>query len=194
MNASILSYIGGAASIGLACFVFLRSPKSPVHQSFAGGMIALGIASLLAGLSIEAHSGARAAQWQNLRFLAQSCMSVFWLLFSLAYARIDSLQFIKRWKPAIGLACLLPLIVIFCNARAIPLFKPENHPNPTLLHLSIVGYFLQIYYLIAVVAIGFNLERTLRASVGTKRWQIKYMIIGLGLILGLKSSLSLRFC
>ena len=182
----MISYIGGAGAIVFACLAFLRGPKCLVHRSFAGGMTALGLAGLFGGLSLDADSGALAARWQNLRFIAQSCMPVCWLLFSLTYARADSRQFIKRWKSAIGFAGLLPIITIFCNTCVISLYDPVNQSVPILLALSIAGYFLQIYYLIALVMIGANLEYTLKASVGTKRWQIKYMIIGLGLILGVE--------
>ena len=186
MNAAMLSYIGGTGAIVLACFAFLRGPKCLVHRSFAGGMIALGLAGLFGGLSLDADSGVLAARWQNLRFIAQSCMPVCWLLFSLTYARADSSQFIKRWKPALVFAGFLPAITIFCYVYIIHLFEPVNQSAPIFLALSIAGYFLQIYYLITLVVIGANLECTLKASVGTKRWQIKYMIVGLGLILGVE--------
>ena len=37
-------------------------------------------------------------------------------------------------------------------------------------------------FLVGAVVILMNLERTFRASVGTMRWRIKYMILGLGLL------------
>jgi putative PEP-CTERM system histidine kinase len=49
-----------------------------------------------------------------------------------------------------------------------------------ILELGWPGYLLQVFILLTVVIILMSLERTLRASMGHMRWQIKYMIVGLG--------------
>jgi putative PEP-CTERM system histidine kinase len=48
--------------------------------------------------------------------------------------------------------------------------------------LGPLGIVLNVILLLSAVLVLMNLERTFRASVGTMRWRIKFMILGLGML------------
>ena len=43
---------------------------------------------------------------------------------------------------------------------------------------------LNVLVLVSTVLILMNIERTFRAAVGTMRWRIKFLVLGLGVIFG----------
>src|SRR5439155_7034808 len=54
------------------------------------------------------------------------------------------------------------------------------------LGLGRAGVALNLIYLLEAILVLINLERTFRASVGTMRWRIKYMMLGLAVLFGAK--------
>ena len=64
------------------------------------------------------------------------------------------------------------------------------------LALGWAGYLWSLAVIAGAILILMNLEQTLRHSTGRKRWQIKFMIIGVGALFGVRiynSSLAILF-
>jgi putative PEP-CTERM system histidine kinase len=60
------------------------------------------------------------------------------------------------------------------------LILPEElYRVPASMPLGRAGYYLELFFLLSLILIMMNLEATFRASSGTKRWQIKFMVLGL---------------
>src|SRR6185436_5569003 len=59
-------------------------------------------------------------------------------------------------------------------------------PGEWLLPLSTPGKIFEAFRLCAAVLILFNLERTIRSSIGRMRWQIKFMALGVGGLFSLR--------
>jgi putative PEP-CTERM system histidine kinase len=55
------------------------------------------------------------------------------------------------------------------------------------LGLGFAGTVLNFLFLLNAVLVLMNLERTYRASVGTMRWRIKFMILGLGVLFAVRA-------
>ena len=107
-----------------------------------------------------------------------------WLGFSLVYGRGQPKEFLFRWKWALVAALLVPagLVLGFpdgFHGAAAPGLGGE-------FRLSGAGKGWVIALLITTLAILVNLEHTFRASVGMTRWRVKYLILGLALIFGVK--------
>jgi putative PEP-CTERM system histidine kinase len=49
------------------------------------------------------------------------------------------------------------------------------------------GYGLNLVFLVSLVLILMNLERTFRAAVGTMRWRIKFMVLGLAVLFAVRA-------
>ena len=186
----LLSVIAALFCGGLAVSVFLKGRHSFVHLVFAAGMLAFAAEAVLNGLSFRAvlsgleqyDSGpTEIAKWQNLRLLATALVPVAWLLFSLSFGRVNYREIIRKWRYYILALLILPLGLLILFGQAF--FQgPPSHDVAAhwAIPLGWSGYFFFVFSLLGAVLIIMNLERTLRNSSGSIRWQIKFMVLGLG--------------
>ena len=178
---AIISFIAAIFSLALAGFVLFRDWKSFVHRILAIGMAALTVEALLVGLSFQATSGPEILYWQRFRFMAAAFIPGIWLLFSMAFGRSDYREFIAKWKWLILPVFILPLSSVTIFGQAFFLGEPLQTPSADwLIRINWSGYFFHLVFLISAVLILMNLERTLRASTGRMRWQIKFVVLGVG--------------
>lgn len=171
--------VGGALAIAVAC-----SPRRSVAQwAFIPGMLALAASSACYGLSLTSVEPGQVVTWQYRALLAISFVPGTWLLFSLAYARGNYHEFLKKWNVALVCAFVSPVMIVllFRDDTIVSISDPQGDKH-WLLRLGIPGLLLTVLVLLAAVLVLMNLERTYRAAVGTMRWRIKFMIIGLGVI------------
>lgn len=180
---SVISYLSTACCFGLALTALARAGRALERWAFAVGMLALAAESLLAGLGGGADSTAGMIRWQQSRLLASSFLPGIWLFFSLHYARgARRRPSFSRWL-LWGGAVLLPaaFAAVYWNDLFVstPLSGVEDY---RIFRMGWPAQALHAFLLVGSVAVLVNLERTFRASVGTMRWRIKYMILGVGLI------------
>src|SRR5262245_45162888 len=179
--AVVLSFIGAALCVGLAAVMLLRDSQSFVSRIFAAGMTILAIEAVLNGMSVYADTYDEVNYWQRLRFLAASILPGVWLVFSLSFARRNYHEFLTTWRWGIGAAFLVPLSLVVIGFPVffvdVPFFDELSRWS---LGLGWAGQGFFLFFLFEAACILMNLERTLRASTGTLRWQIKFMILGIG--------------
>jgi putative PEP-CTERM system histidine kinase len=180
----------------LALGALVRDRRSGVHWAFCVGMAVLLAESVCSWHSARAVSPEEMLRWQQLRFLALCPLTGIWLLFSLSYARGNAREFISRWRLPIVGAFVLPVILVgFLRADLLAL-RQDAITKTWMIRLGPAGVLFCILILIGSVVVVMNLERTFRASVGTMRWRIKFMLLGLGVIFvarGYTSSETLLF-
>ena len=110
-----------------------------------------------------------------------------WLLFSFTFARGNAGEFLFKWRVMLAAAFVLPAAIAwFFYHDLIAIDYSSIEPDLRLLHLTNAGLVLSALFLIAAVLVLMNLERTFRASVGTMRWRIKFMILGLGVLFAVR--------
>ena len=181
--AALLAFSGAAFALLLAVAVLWQERRSLAHWAFAAGMAALAVESLFSGFAANSLLPETVAQWQGWAFLAMAVLPGFWLLFSLSYARGNYREFLMRWRIVLAVAFLAPVILalVFSDDTVIAVGKPpEGHH--LLLRLGFAGTGLHLLLLLSAVLVLMNLERTFRASVGTMRWRIKFMALGVGVL------------
>ncbi len=177
----ILSFIAALFSLFLAGFILYRDWRSFVHRVLALGMGALAVEAFLIGFSLRADSSSEVLYWQRLRFISAAFIPGIWLLFSMAFGRSDYREYIGRWKWTLIAVLALPLSMVTIFRQAFFWGEPLQTPSGDwLLRINWAGYFFHLAFLIGAVFILMNLERTLRASTGRIRWQIKFMVLGVG--------------
>jgi putative PEP-CTERM system histidine kinase len=143
-------------------------------------MVALAMESLFNGFSFAADSVEEMVYWQNWRLVCVSFLPGIWLFFSLSYGRGNYGDFLKKWLPVLIPAFLIPVgAVILFFGKLIFATSESGH---WAFNFGISGFALNFLFLIGAVLVLMNLERTFRASVGTMRWRIKFMILGLGVL------------
>ena len=177
----VISFAGALLCSGLAAFVFLKNARSVVRWTFVVGMIALALEEALIGLSAQAVLPETVIRWQRLRMVAAAALPGSWFLFSLSFARANYKAFMAKWRWVLFAAFIVPLALATVLGGAFFLDASIwDASSGWVLRLGWSGHLFFLFFLLGMVFILMNLERTLRASTGTARWQIKFMILGLG--------------
>ncbi len=168
-----------AGAMGLA--TVSRSKPSVPHLSFAAGMAVLAFESFCSGLAADALLPDTVTYWETLSFWAMSLLPGTWLVFSLTYGRGNYQHFLKKWRLILWAAFLLPVIVAiaFREELVMAVAQPSGQ---WVLRLGAPGVALSLLFLLSAVLVVMNLEGTFRAAVGTMRWRVKFMILGLGVL------------
>jgi putative PEP-CTERM system histidine kinase len=177
----IFSYSAALICAGLAVFVFFKDRRSFIHQLFAAGMITFAAEAVLNGLSFWVSLPAEIAYWQRLRLVAAAFVPVGWFLFSLSFGRVGYKEIISKWRWHIVTILVIPIALVTLLGRSIfkgpPIFDESFRWS---IPIGWSGYLFYLSFLLSAALIIMNLERTLRNSSGSIRWQIKFMILGLG--------------
>jgi putative PEP-CTERM system histidine kinase len=80
------------------------------------------------------------------------------------------------------------LVVLF--QKQLIVSANQNITGHWIFGLGIPGDVLNCLFLLGAVFVLINLERTFRASVGTMRWRMKFMVLGLGVLFVVRSCIS----
>ena len=163
-----LPFVAGLFSLLLAGFSVVRKRPSVATWCFFAGMTALGVDSILTGLSLRAVRLVEMNSWITASSAVKCFIPVIWLGFSLTYSRSGYREFLYRWRAGLAVIGLLP-ITLWLAFRDAPLQ---------------VATILNSILLVALVLILMNLEQTFRSAVGTMRWRIKYVVLALIVIFG----------
>jgi putative PEP-CTERM system histidine kinase len=188
MSAVIILAFASALCVGVvALLAAFRERRSVAGWFFVAGMALLACESAFSGLMAKAVSPDQAARWENWALLAMALLPGVWLSFSLSYARGNCREFLDKWQAALGAAFIIPMaLAIFCHGRLVAgaLFLPPT--DQWLFPLTIAGWAAYMCCLLGAVLVLMQLERTFWASVGTMRWRIKFMVLGLGLLFAVR--------
>jgi len=106
-----------------------------------------------------------------------------WLWFSLVYSRGNGAEFVRRWKWALAVSVLAPCSIMLAWSHG--LLAGIERPavgGPVRVDLGPAAVLIHGFVLVSMITITMNLERTYRASVGTMRWRIKYMLLGIAVL------------
>jgi putative PEP-CTERM system histidine kinase len=169
----------------MAFMVVWREQRSIAHRAFVAGMAVLSLENIFNGLSLDATSGDEVIYWQEWALTAMSFLPGIWIFFSLSYGRGNYREFLKKWRIVLFFSFMIPvgLVVLFHGNLIISVV----HEKEQILKLETPGIALYILFLLGALFVLMNLERTFRASIGTMRWRIKFMILGLGVLFAVRS-------
>ena len=186
MNSYSLLAFAAALFSGLLGFAALvRRPSSVASWGFFAGMETLAIESVLDGFSLNALLPEKVAEWQTLVFVARSFLPGWWLLFSLTYSRGNYREFLAKWRFPLALAFVVPFAVIVgFQTGLLHLFLDEKDGQLLRLHFSGGARTVSAFVLIGAVLVLLHLEKTFRSAVGTMRWRIKFLILGVAIVFG----------
>jgi len=148
-------------------------------------MLIFALESLFGAIANDTLLPERAVFWETLSLVAKSFLPGVWLTFGLTYSRADYRNFLVRSRWMLAGAFLVPLLAL--AAVYSPLFYVVAYEPPAHgwgLMLGEPAKILNILILVSTVLILTNIERTFRAAVGTMRWRIKFLVLGLGVIFG----------
>lgn len=166
------------------CLGLYRDHRSFVHRMFGVGMLLLAAEAVFSGLSVSAGSSETVIQWQRWRCMCAALLPGCWLVFALSYPRGGPwMPSWGKWKWVLIAIFIVPMV--FVTAFHSDFFAGAAVLDPSrgwLIGLGSSGYAFFVCLLIGVIVIIMRMEQTLRASKGRKRWQVKFLIIGIGAI------------
>ncbi|HEY2382544.1 MAG TPA: XrtA/PEP-CTERM system histidine kinase PrsK [Terriglobia bacterium] len=185
--AAIPSYAAAYFSLIVAVGVLLRDRDAFVHRIFAAGMCLFALEELFRGLVYSALLPDDIIYWQKRVITVSVLIPSIWLAFSLTYARVNPRKFLAQWKWPLLVSALapIPFLAIFRKSVFLGAIYLEESERWSIL-LGSPGRWLQMFFILMSVLILFNLERTMRSSVGRMRWQIKFLVLGIGGLFALR--------
>jgi putative PEP-CTERM system histidine kinase len=168
----------------LAAGSLLRRRHGLADFAFAAGMIGLSAEGVFAWMTVRAHApDAELIAWQKWSLFATAFLPFCWLLFSLSYARGNAREFVSKWRLALAGAFFLPVgIATVFRSQLVVSLRPSGAQLFSAAKLGWPGIVLALLVLAGSVLVLMNLERTFRASVGTMRWRVKFMLMGVGIL------------
>lgn len=178
-----------AFSSALLCVVFAMTAiipnwKSWARTSFAAALIFMGGESLASGFGIQAAQLEQSIHWQKLKLISMSFLPALWLTFGLTYARGEAKKFLRKWNFALIAALLSPCTAIVSMQSGLVQVEVDSTiPQTLILSLGWSGKTVHLFVVIGAIATIMCLERTFRSAVGTMRWKVKFMLLGLGTML-----------
>ena len=176
----IFSMTAALLSGGLGLLGFLRDRRSLVHCTFALGMALFAAEEVFRFLSFRSIASTDVYHLESLRSVVSAFFPGVWLLFSLSFSRTNYRKYLMRWRWVVVISFVLPLALVTLLGEQFFVGSPVmREPSGWVLPLGWPGYAFYTAALIASLLIIMHLEITFRASSGTIRWQMKFMVLGL---------------
>lgn len=177
----LLALTGACLCSGLGIAVLYQRPKALVTRAFALGMLVLALREAFVALGAQGTLPLAGMQWPQLAWIMHTLLPGSWLLFSLTFARSNDHDFLSKWKWLVGGVIVLPLVVLVVFRQDMFLSPAAvAYATEPSLYLGWAGSALCIFVIVLAVVLLVNLEASLRAVRGTKRAQIKFMLLGVG--------------
>ena len=184
---SWLAYAGAVVAIVYATAVTFKKGRTVTQLAFAVGMLGLAAESVLSGLALRVVPAAEFIQWQSWKIVALAFLVGPWVFFSHHYARGPGKR-LSTWKRVLLFAISLPppVVVLLFRSDLIVAVRPTPYAFQPVLMLGWPALVAHLGLLLGAVVALANLELTYRAAVGTVRWRIKFMLLGLGVFFAVR--------
>jgi putative PEP-CTERM system histidine kinase len=186
-----LAWTGAILAGFLALGVFVQGRRSAAHWFFLAGMSLLALEGVCVALTVAALTQSApddAAFAQQSRLWIVSVLPAAWLGFSLSYARGNAKEYLLRWCWPLVAAFVVPLAVavVFRDGLVAKVGK-DSKTLEWVIELGRTGNLLTGFFLVSLILVVMNLERTFRTAVGVMRWRIKFMVLGLILMFAVRA-------
>src|ERR1700745_446085 len=182
---SILPFAAGILALLLALASLLRKKRSLATWLFFAGMALLGIDSLLSALTLYVTDWSELVRGLTLGLVVKSFATAAWLGFSLTYSRRDYRESLARLSIPLATIVFLPIVLTLgFHHELLEVGQGGSAGDEFRLRLTAIGKLWNVVLLVAAVWILMNLEQTFRSEVGTMRWRIKFVVLGVAVIFG----------
>jgi signal transduction histidine kinase len=180
MDAWLTALAAGMCLLTGAAALWPRGGGWPGAALFLGMLLLA--AERLVDQRLAADPASPAALLESLRL--KSALPLVWLWFSLVYGRANWREFLRAWRWVLLVAAVvavLPMLLLVVEAPRLLAVV-----DSTGLRLAPAGKLWVMTVVVLTLGMVANLEKTFRASVGMSRWRLKYVVLGLALVFGLK--------
>ena len=170
--------------LGLA--MLWRERGRSAYVAFALGMFALATREVVGALAVEAFSKIDALELHRYRLLAEAFVPGLWILFSLTFARANATELRRRWRLRIAASFAIPPAIVIGWWPSLLVADPPFPLPSWLVPIGPAGFVVHVLFLLAAVVVLMNLELTLRSATGSVLWQIKFLVLAIGVVFGVE--------
>ena len=182
---SVLALVAATFSAALAVAAACRGRRSLATWCFSAGMLSFALESLFGAMWLASSIPERAAFWGGLTLVTKSFLPGIWLCFSLTYSRGGSREFPVSSRFLVLAAFLVPVgVSLLLREQLAPVFPQSDSGETWWIRSHAAAKMLNGFLLVGTVLVLMNLERTFRSAVGTMRWRIKFIVLGLAIVFG----------
>jgi hypothetical protein len=184
MNPSaLLAFSAAVFSGALGVAALFKKRFSLARWLFFAGMTILALESFFAGMGFSNPGCKESCGLAFLPGVTRSFLPGVWLAFSLTYSRGNYSEFLTKWRLFLAVAFVIPIgIALSFRSDLVELLPPVGTDVGWGLKFGQAGKPVNVLCLIVAVMALNNLEKTFRAAVGTMRWRIKFLMLGLAVI------------
>lgn len=186
---SIVPFAAAAAGTCLALYVLTRCRLTFVHVLFVVGLLLLSLEAVFSGLGARSILPDEILFWEKLRLGTIALIPSVWLGFCVTYARSDYKRHLaaRGWLLVLTVVVPVAVLLVYHDDRLVRM--PSSVPDGLdwVLPLGPAGKLVCITLLLGCVGMLVSLENTLRGAVGTVRWRIKFMVLGLAVVFGMRA-------
>lgn len=185
---ALLPIVNTLLCTGLGLFTLLKSRRQPSNIGFALGLLCVAVMEAGSALIFMDPFWAGLPEigiWLNLA--GQALLPAAWALFSAVFARAKLAEAPTKLISALIIMTLASLILAyysrhpaFFELKTLGESSGQAFFASRVYSLGPAGKYFYIYMILGLTFNLINLENTLRSSSGQKRWQIKYIIFGVG--------------
>jgi len=185
--ATIIVFAAAVLAVLLAVAALADAPRQRVNWLFATGLLLLSIEALFIGLLLTDVTPSGMAKWIQARHQLMAIVAPVWLTFSAVYSRAEQNAILRRWRWYwITSTLALGLLSILASKAILVELSLGDTLRTTDFRLGWCGIVFHGVLVVCSVLILMNLEQVFRASVGTMRWRVKFMVLALGLLFGVR--------
>ena len=182
---SVLALVAATLSAALAVAAACRGRRSLATWCFSAGMLSFALESLSGAMWLAPSIPERAAFWGDIALVTKSFLPGIWLCFSLTYSRGGPCGFPVRSRFLVLGALLVPVgVSLLLREQLAPVFPQRELGETWWIGSHAAAKMLNGCLLLVTVLVLMNLEKTFRSAVGTMRWRIKFIVLGLGIVFG----------
>jgi len=183
---TILGLTASAFSIALAVVAAWRKRLSVAGWCFAAGMLTFALESGFSAMQRNAVLPDDAVFWGAAAVITRSFLPGIWLWFSFTYSRGTKPRAVPvKSQLLIMVAFLLPVgVSLIFREQLVAVSSSSQSGGNWWLHAAAASKASNAFLLVAAVLVLMNLERTFRSAVGTMRWRIKFIVLGLATVFG----------
>lgn len=181
---AILPLVSATLLASLGLFTLSRNARHPVNIGFALGMINIAVIEVSNAVTLfSAPGGSAAFRGMRLSMMGESFLPVFWLVFSVAFGRLDYKNALKKWGPVFLIMGAVSIFFCVTAWSAGPMYSIKKSDGWSFFTVTDEGRYFYIYLVMGLTACLVQLENVFRSSRLTDRWKIKYIVLGVGGIL-----------
>ena len=182
---TVLALVAATFSAALAVAAACRGRRSLATWCFSVGMLSFALESFFGAMWLAPSIPERASFWGDLALVTKSFLPGIWLCFSLTYSRGGPCGFPVRSRFLVLAALLVPVgVSLLLREQLAPVFPQSESGEAWWIDSHTAAKILNGCLLLVTVLVLMNLEKTFRSAVGTMRWRIKFIVLGLGIVFG----------